>query len=378
MHDFVLKEIVTDDLEKELSSVGFDKSYIKKARGKFVYKNIKIFDLTPAQANILKQTALSVGADCATHRETITAKVEKTDCILGGSLSQIEKIAGKLACQPFGLKKLGEMLLQRHEKKLDGCKIVGILNLTTNSFSDGGEFYEFDKAIEHLNEMINDGADVVDIGAESTKPYSEPVSAAEQLSKLVPLLEYIKENDIKIPVSIDTRSSAVARKCLELGADIINDVSGFDYDEKMPEVIAEFNAKVIIQHSKGTPQNMQDKPVYSNLMDEIYLGLKNKMDIAVSKGIKRENIIVDPGIGFGKTREDNFEIIERIEELYGLGCPVMLGISRKSLLNMPDEDNFTKDIFTLALNAVAINKKVDYIRVHNVKLHRKFLDIFNT
>ena len=378
MHDFVLKEIVTDDLGKELSSVGFDKSYIKKARGKFVYKNIKIFDLTPAQANILKQTALSVGADCATHRETITAKVEKTDCILGGSLSQIEKIAGKLACQPFGLKKLGEMLLQMHEKDLDGCKIVGILNLTTNSFSDGGEFYEFDKAIEHLNEMINDGADVVDIGAESTKPYSEPVSAAEQLAKLVPLLEYIKENDIKIPVSIDTRSSAVARKCLELGADIINDVSGFDYDEKMPEVIAEFNAKVIIQHSKGTPQNMQDKPVYSNLTDEIYLGLKNKIDIAVSKGIKRENIIVDPGIGFGKTREDNFEILRRIEELYGLGCPVMLGVSRKSLLNMPNEDNFTKDIFTLALNAVAINKKVDYIRVHNVKLHRKFLDIFNT
>ena len=378
MHDFVLKEIVTDDLGKELSSVGFDKSYIKKARGKFVYKNIKIFDLTPAQANILKQTALSVGADCATHRETITAKVEKTDCILGGSLSQIEKIAGKLACQPFGLKKLGEMLLQMHEKDLDGCKIVGILNLTTNSFSDGGEFYEFDKAIEHLNEMINDGADVVDIGAESTKPYSEPVSAAEQLAKLVPLLEHIKENDIKIPVSIDTRSSAVARKCLELGADIINDVSGFDYDEKMPEVIAEFNAKVIIQHSKGTPQNMQDKPVYSNLTDEIYLGLKNKIDIAVSKGIKRENIIVDPGIGFGKTREDNFEILRRIEELYGLGCPVMLGVSRKSLLNMPDEDNFTKDIFTLALNAVAINKKVDYIRVHNVKLHRKFLDIFNT
>lgn len=378
MHDFVLKEIVTDDLEKELSSVGFDKSYIKKARGKFVYKNIKIFDLTPAQANILKQTALSVGADCATHRETITAKVEKTDCILGGSLSQIEKIAGKLACQPFGLKKLGEMLLQMHEKDLDGCKIVGILNLTTNSFSDGGEFYEFDKAIEHLNEMINDGADVVDIGAESTKPYSEPVSAAEQLAKLVPLLEHIKENDIKIPVSIDTRSSAVARKCLELGADIINDVSGFDYDEKMPEVIAEFNAKVIIQHSKGTPQNMQDKPVYENLTDEIYLGLKNKIDIALSKGIKRENIIIDPGIGFGKTREDNFEIIRRIEELYGLGCPVMLGVSRKSLLNMPDEDNFTKDIFTLALNAVAINKKVDYIRVHNVKLHRKFLDIFNT
>ena len=375
MHDFVLKEVITNDLAKELSDVGFDKSYIQKACDKFVYKNIKIFDLTPAQANILKQTALSVGADCATHRETITGKVEKTDCILGGSISQLEKIAKKLECQPFGLKKLGEMLCRRLQSGSEECKIAGILNLTTNSFSDGGDFYEFDKAIEHLNEMINDGADIIDIGAESTKPYSTPVSDDDQLAKLVPVLEYIKENNIKIPISIDTRSAKVAQKCLELGAEIINDVSGFDYDEKMPDIIAKYNAKVIIQHSKGTPENMQDKPVYSNLMDEIYLGLKNKIDIAVSKGIKRENIIVDPGIGFGKTREDNFEIIERVEEFHGLGCPVMLGISRKSLLNMPDADNFTKDIFTLALNSIAFKKNVDYLRVHNVKLNKKLLKL---
>ena len=375
MHDFVLKEVITNDLAKELSDVGFDKSYIQKACDKFVYKNIKIFDLTPAQANILKQTALSVGADCATHRETITGKVEKTDCILGGSISQLEKIAKKLECQPFGLKKLGEMLCRRPQSGSEECKIAGILNLTTNSFSDGGEFYEFDKAIEHLNKMINDGADIIDIGAESTKPYSTPVSDDDQLAKLVPVLEYIKENNIKIPISIDTRSSKVAQKCLELGAEIINDVSGFDYDEKMPDIIAKYNAKVIIQHSKGTPENMQDKPVYSNLMDEIYLGLKNKIDIAVSKGIKRENIIVDPGIGFGKTREDNFEIIERVEEFKSLGCPVMLGISRKSLLNMPDADNFTKDIFTLALNSIALKKNVDYLRVHNVKLNKKLLKL---
>ena len=375
MHDFVLKEIVTDNLDKELSSVGFDKSYIKKARDKFVYKNIKIFGLTPAQANILKQTALSVGADCATHRETITAKVEKTDCILGGSLSQIDKIAQKLALQPFGLKKLGEMLMQRYVKNGERCKIVGILNLTTNSFSDGGEFYEFNNAIEHLNEMLKDGADIIDIGAESTKPYCEPVSDDEQLAKLVPVLEYIKENKITTAISIDTRSANVAQKCLELGADIINDVSGFDYDIKMPDVIAEFNAKVVIQHSKGTPQNMQDNPFYENLMDEIYLELEKKIELAVSKGIKRENVIIDPGIGFGKTRQDNFEIINRIEELYGLGCPVMLGISRKSLLNMQNEDNFIKDIFTVALNILAVNKKVDFLRVHNVKLNKMLINL---
>lgn len=376
MHDFILKEISNACVEKELKDVGFDNSYLHEAWKKFAYKNLKIYDLSPAQANILKQTAISVGADCATHRETITAKIEKTDCILGGSYSQLKKIAAKLAMQPFGLKFLGEeinnfLLLN----KTNSTQIVGILNLTQNSFSDGGEFYEFEKAVKHLEKLIEDGADIIDVGAESTKPYSTPVSDDEQLVRLIPILEYIKKNNIDIPISIDTRSSKVAEECLKLGAKIINDVSGFDYDEKMPDVIAKYGAKVIIQHSKGTPENMQDKPEYDNLLDEIYLGLKNKIELAVSKGVKREDIIVDPGIGFGKTREDNFEIIKRVDELYGLGCPVMLGISRKSLLNMPDADNFTKDIYSVALNTLAVYKKVDFIRVHNVELNKKLLEV---
>ena len=376
MHDFILKEIISDNLEKELSDIGFDSSYIHKACDKLVYKNIKIYNLTPAQANILKQTAISTGADCATHRETITGKADKSDCILGGSISQLEKISKKLSLQPFGLKILGEKLSGFCKiVKNNKTQVVGILNLTTNSFSDGGEFYEFDRAIEHLAMMIQDGVDIIDIGAESTKPYSTPVTAEKQLEKLLPILEYVNKNNIKTPISIDTRSSLVAEECLKLGVSIINDVSGFDYDSLMADVIAKYNAKVIIQHSKGTPENMQDKPVYENLMDEIYLGLKNKIDFAISKGIKRENIIIDPGIGFGKSRENNFEIIARIEELYGLECPVMLGISRKSLLNMKDEDNLTKDIFTTALNTLAVDKKVDFIRVHNVKLSKMLINL---
>lgn len=376
MHDFILKEIISDNLEKELSDIGFDSSYIHKACDKLVYKNIKIYNLTPAQANILKQTAISTGADCATHRETITGKADKSDCILGGSISQLEKISKKLSLQPFGLKILGEKLSGFCKiVKNNKTQVVGILNLTTNSFSDGGEFYEFDRAIEHLAMMIQDGADIIDIGAESTKPYSTPVTAEKQLEKLLPILEYVNKNNIKTPISIDTRSSLVAEECLKLGVSIINDVSGFDYDSLMADVIAKYNAKVIIQHSKGTPENMQDKPVYENLMDEIYLGLKNKIDFAISKGIKRENIIIDPGIGFGKSRENNFEIIARIEELYGLECPVMLGISRKSLLNMKDEDNLTKDIFTTALNTLAVDKKVDFIRAHNVKLSKMLINL---
>ncbi len=376
MNDFVLKEIETDKIEKELEKIGFDKSYKDRAADKFNYKNIKIYSLTPVQANILKQTALSVGADCATHREVITSKAEKSDCILGGSISQLKKIAEKLTFQPFGLKFLSEKILSFVEtKKYGKTKIVGILNLTPDSFSDGGEFLDYDKAKEHFEYMFSSGADIIDIGAESTKPYSTRVSDETQIDRILPVLKFAQENGFDIPISIDTRSAKVAEECIKNGASIINDVSGFDYDENMADVIAKYGVKVILQHSKGEPQNMQDNPVYESLMDEIYLKLNEKIDFALSKGIKKENIIVDPGIGFGKAREDNFEIIKRIKEFYGLGCEVMLGLSRKSLLNMADYDNEMKDIFTVALNTLAIEKKVDYIRVHNVYLHKKLLEV---
>ena len=381
MHDFVLREIKKTNIENELKKIGFDKSYTHKAKEKFEYKNIKIYSLKPAMANIIKQTSLSVGCDCATHREVITGKIENSDCILGGSISQIKKVAEKLKFQPFGLKKLGEELeklcppLAGGPKSVisrRGTQLVGILNLTPNSFSDGGMYNDFERAKEHLLELINDGADIVDIGAESTKPYSKAVPAKEQLEKLLPIIDFAKG---KIPLSIDTRSSEVAEECLNAGANIINDVSGFDYDEKMADVVAKYNVPVIIQHSKGTPENMQNSPVYADLMEEIFLNLRKKVDLARSKGI--ENIIIDPGIGFGKSREDNFEIIRRVEEFESLGCPIMLGISRKSLLDMQNADNFDKDIYTTAIDALAIERNVDYIRVHNVKMHKKLIDLMS-
>lgn len=380
MHDFVLREIKKTNIENELKKIGFDKSYTHKAKEKFEYKNIKIYSLKPAMANIIKQTSLSVGCDCATHREVITGKIENSDCILGGSVSQIKKVAEKLKFQPFGLKKLGEELeklcppLAGGPKSVisRGTQLVGILNLTPNSFSDGGMYNDFNRAKEHLLELINDGADIVDIGAESTKPYSKAVPAKEQLEKLLPIIDFAKG---KIPLSIDTRSSEVAEECLNAGANIINDVSGFDYDEKMADIIAKYNVPVIIQHSKGTPENMQNSPVYADLMEEIFLNLRKKVDFARSKGI--ENIIIDPGIGFGKSREDNFEIIRRVEEFESLGCPIMLGISRKSLLDIQNADNFDKDIYTTAINALAIERNVDYIRVHNVKMHKKLIDLMS-
>ena len=382
MHDFILRQIKNTNIENELKKIGFDKSYTHKAKEKFEYKNIKIYSLTPAMANIIKQTAISVGCDCATHREVITGKIECSNCILGGSISQIKKVAEKLKFQPFGLKKLGEELeklcppLAGRPKsvisRMGRTQLVGILNLTPNSFSDGGMFNDFEKAKEHLLELINDGADIIDIGAESTKPYSQAVSSKDQLEKLLPIIDFAKE---KIPLSIDTRSAEVAKECIKAGANIINDVSGFDYDEKMVDVIAKYNVPIIIQHSKGTPENMQNSPEYTDLIEEIFLNLRKKIEFAHSKGI--ENIIIDPGIGFGKTRENNFEIIRRVEEFQSLGCPLMLGISRKSLLDMQNADNLDKDIYTTALNALAIERNVDYIRVHNVKMHKKLIDLMS-
>lgn len=380
MHDFLIKEIHNTDIKQELLNIGFDKGYSRFATSKYNYVNLKIFDLSVPQANILKQSALSVGADCATHRDVITGKAELTACILGGSLSQIDKIAKKIKGQPFGLKDLSEQLLNfiSKKEKPSKTKLMGVLNLTENSFSDGGLYYEYDDAIKHFKKLIKDGADIIDIGAESTKPYSEPVEVEEQLDKLLPILKYVEEKKIETPISIDTRSSKVARICIQYGAKIINDVSGFDYDEQMIDVIAQnSHVKIILQHSLGTPENMQKNPTYSNLMDEIYCSLHNKVQLALSRGIKKENIIIDPGIGFGKTRKDNFEILKRWQELKGIGCPVLIGVSRKSLLNMPKSTNEEKDIYTLALDSILISQKVDYLRVHNVKLHKNFLDIYN-
>ena len=372
MKNFIIKEIVNADIKKEIDNIGFDPEYSKFTVDKFEYKTFKIYSLTPAQANILKQTALSEGADCATHRETITCRIPYTDCILGGSYAQLRKIANKLEHQPFGLAELKEEILCRLEKKHLKTRLAGVLNLTTNSFSDGGLYYDLENAKEKFLSLIADGADMIDIGAESTRPYSENIPADKQLEKLLPILEFARDKDVKI--SIDTRSSVVADEVLKLGNYIINDVSGFDYDEKMPEVIAKHHAGVIIQHSKGNPQNMQDNPDYECLLDEIFLCLKEKIDLARTNCI--DNIIVDVGIGFGKRPEHNVELIKRIAEFKSLGYPLMLGISRKSFLGVESDDNDLKDALTLGYGAIAIQNGVDWLRVHNVKLHRKFLNTY--
>ena len=370
MDIFTTKCLTTNDIESELEKIGFDSGYKAVASNKLRYKTIKIFDLNPAQANIIKQTALSVGADCATNKDVITGQIPESDAILGGSFAQLSKIADKLKQQPFGLKALSEKIYAELKPNQRKTKIAGILNVTPDSFSDGGKYFNPEDAIAHAYELVKDGADIIDIGAESTRPYSNPVPFEEQIARLKPVLEGIK--DIKIPISIDTRSSFVAEFGIEHGASIINDVSGLAYDPRIADIVAANNATIILQHSKGEPENMQDEPSYEDVVEEVFFNLINKIECARYR--KVENIIIDVGIGFGKTKEHNYELLNRIEEFFSLNLPIMVGVSRKSLLGVNSENNDLKDSLSLALSYPLIQKGVDYLRVHNVKLHKQLID----
>lgn len=370
MQEFLIKELVTENIEQELDNIGFDISYRAKASDKFKYKNFKIFDLTLPQANILKQTALSFGADCGVHKEVLTNKIEKTDVILGGSYAQLKKICEKLKQQPFSLKKLAEKIetsLIKIERK---TKLVGILNLTPDSFSNDG-ILEKEKIINKYYELIADGADIIDIGAESTRPNSIDITPEEQINRLKLFFNNIK--NFEIPISIDTRSSIVAKYALDNGASIINDVSGFDFDRNMIDTISKYNATIIIQHSTGKANNIVK---YKNVIEEVYFDLKNKINFAKSNGI--QNIIIDVGIGFGKNKYDNLNLLNRIDEFKSLNTQLMVGVSRKSFLGTTNDiDIQTKDALTLALNYPLIQKNIDYIRVHNVKMHKHLLNLVN-
>lgn len=374
MSNFLLRQVEYNNIQEELASIEFDSSYRNKIAEKFRHKNIKIYNLSLAQANILKQTALIFGADCAINRNVITGNIEKSDVILCGSYSQLLKISEKLKSQPFKLAILAKEIEYFLKPSLRKTKIVGILNVTPDSFSDGGLYNEPQIAIKKLVELFEDGADMVDIGAESTRPTSVAVSSEEQIKRLKPVLEFIqKEFNGKLPISVDTRSSDVADFALNLGVNIINDVSGAEYDPKILNVVSKYNAGIILQHSKGTP-NLE--PVYTNLIDEIFSGLKNKVDYAKEAGIN--NIIIDPGIGFGKSRLDNLKILDSIDDFYGLNCPVMIGISRKRILGVPTSEISLKDALTLAYSYPLIEKKVDFLRVHNVKMHKTFINSLPT
>ena len=245
---------------------------------------------------------------------------------------------------------------------------MGVLNVTPDSFSDGGQFNEINSAILHVDKMIKNGADIIDIGGESTKPGSEPVSANEESKRIVPVIKSIKNEYKDILISVDTYKSSVAKKAIEAGADFVNDISGLTFDDEMVSLLAQRNIPVVIMHINGKPKTMQKNILYSDLVSDIKRFFNKQCNHAINSGIKESNIMIDPGIGFGKTFDHNFTLLKRLKEFEDLGFPILIGPSRKAfigdVLNLPSNERVEGTIATIV---AGILNGAKIIRVHDVK-----------
>ena len=265
-------------------------------------------------------------------------------------------------------KKVKELAIGKKKFNLDkDVLLMGILNITPDSFYDGGYYFEKEKAYKRVETIVSEGAHIIDVGGMSTRPGSLPVDVDEEIKRIIPVIEHISKNH-DILISADTYRAEVARRAIASGAHIINDISGLSMDTGMAEVVGKNNVSLVIMHIKGTPENMQKNPEYVDVVDEIYDYIEDKANTAISSGVKHDKIIVDPGIGFGKTTEHNLEILNKVREFKMLGYPVLIGVSRKSfignLLNLPVEERLEG---SLAAAVYLVIGGVNILRVHDVK-----------
>lgn len=250
-------------------------------------------------------------------------------------------------------------------------KIMGILNVTPDSFFDGGRFLDASAAIEHGLKLIEEGADIIDIGGESTRPGSKGVDVAEEIARTVPVIDAIKQA-ADITISIDTRKKAVAEAAIKAGAEIVNDVSALRFDEEMADFVAEKNVGLVLMHALGDPTAMQNDPRYENVVDDINSFFAERLNFSTSKGIDASNIYIDPGIGFGKTLEHNLEILRRLDEFKVHGVPLTVGPSNKSFIGLVLGEPVDRRLEgTIAACVLAVAKGVDMLRVHDVAEVRK-------
>jgi dihydropteroate synthase len=368
--------------------IGVDPYGIDAMTPKTVNLNILLEQQPCKIANIIKQEMLSIGGDAAVARGSVACSITKSDILIIGTAKQVAALARKIEKQPFGLNVIAkdiqellinidqrEYILKTSRRKIQLGKqtlIMGILNVTPDSFSDGGLFYTRQKAIEHGLQMIAEGADIVDVGGESTRPGATSVSAKEELKRVIPVIKGIARQT-KIPISIDTAKSVVAGEAISAGAEIVNDVSALDNDKKMAKIVQESRAALILMHMRGKPRTMQNGDLtYNNLMGEIYSYLKKSANKAMTTGIEKDHLVIDPGIGFGKTPEDNYRIIRNLSELKGLGLPIMIGTSRKSFIGKITAGNPQERIEgTVATATAAILNGCHIIRVHDVSCMKK-------
>ncbi len=390
----LLKFDSLDVVRERLKAIGVDERAFQLMEGKGVCYGILIDRCKFYHANVLKQEALSLGIDCAVQKDIITAKTKESDCLILGDVRRLYKLSEKLKNQDFEfLKNLGikmkgymdeitksEFVFKFGDRELslkNKFLIMGILNVTPDSFSDGGDYFDTDKALKRTEEMIEEGADIIDIGGESTRPFSDPVGLEEELNRVLPVVEAIKSEFLGVVLSVDTYKSKVAQEALDRGVEIVNDISGLDFDDKLIEVLANSNCGIIEMHIKGTPKNMQRDPYYDDVVSEINEKFGEILSKLRGAGVDENRVVLDPGIGFGKRFEHNLEILNNIEAFKVWGRPILIGTSKKSFIGgVLGIDNPKDRLFgTIASNVFAYTKGAHIFRVHDVKAHKEALKL---
>ena len=382
------------DLEQEFKGIG-----VAHEGREIMAKKYPVFlrfdNVDGRGANILKQEILARGGEAAIAYDVLALTGSQTNVLVMGTISQIQSLADKLRSQPLGLKEIAGEIEELLEVYLHGVcdielrgggrlptsrpHIMGVLNVTPDSFSDGGKHAAPEEAIAHGINMIQEGAEIIDVGGESTRPFSRSVTEEVELRRIMPvikgLMKVMEEKALKALISVDTRKPAVAKRALEAGAEMLNDINALR-SEGMAEVVADYKVPVVLMHMKGTPKNMQVDPIYDDVVGEILAFLRERIEFALESGIKQERIIVDPGIGFGKTTEHNLIIMNRLREFTSLGQPVLVGPSNKSfignILNLPVEDRLEG---TLATVALSVWNDASIIRAHDVKAVKRAVDM---
>ena len=369
--------------EESIRCIGCDTGGVPLMAPKAMHHTFKLEDVDSRAALIIKQEMLAAGGEAAVCRGVIGLSSKRTDILVMGTRRQLQFAMRKLRGQPFGAAavavELGSVIrnIDRGRDFVLRCggrrlrlgkrtHIMGVLNVTPDSFSDGGRFLDTEKAVERGLQMAAEGADIIDIGGESSRPGAAPVSALQEQRRVIPVIAALA-GKLDIPISIDTYRPETARAALDAGAVIINDISGLRR-KGMARLAAGRDVPVVIMHMKGTPRDMQKDPAYDDVLGEINRFLRARIDAAAAAGVDPEKMVVDPGIGFGKTVDHNLRIISRLGELAGLGRPILVGVSRKSFIGkILDAGMDGRLEGGLAAATAAVLNGATIIRAHDVE-----------
>ena len=380
-----------DEAKRQIEAIGPEPVSVGIMAPKAIHLNLLVEGVRPPIAIIIKESMLAAGADAAMHRECITNKIERCDILVMATRKQLRHAAQTLKMQPWGIDELAVEMLKAadnfyatpepwklpdgREFKFDATRIMGVVNITPDSFSGDG-ISDAERAIAHAAGLEKDGADIIDIGGESTRPGAEPVDEKTELARIIPVIRGAADR-VKIPISVDTRKPAVAKAAIEAGAVIVNDISGL-FDREMLDLCARERTPVIAMHMKGTPQTMQNGPAYSDVVGEVMHYLANRVEDAVQAGIEAQQIAIDPGIGFGKRLEDNLELIRRLAEFKTLGQPIAIGVSRKAFIGKITGLEVDQRIEgSIAAACVAAVNGANIVRCHDVKETKRAMQIID-